>query len=170
MTRTRVESPALRGWEEADAALRRVGEIEIEAERIEGRAQEAINRIKEKAAGRCALLGKAKEALLLQLQQFTEAHRADLKGKGRKKSKLLVFGQVGFRASERVMKLAEDAEIIARLRNMGLTGCFKVKESPDLTAIKGLPRDVMNNVCCELEKRDDFWCEPDRQKIEEARG
>jgi phage host-nuclease inhibitor protein Gam len=165
MTRTRVETPAISSWDDADQALRRYGELQIAGERIVGNTDLAINKMKARRELRLTALQEEMRLLELQLQQFTLARPDDLKKAGRKKSRLLVFGQLGIRWSTKVEKTLKDDQIVARLKALDLTECIRTKEEPKLSEIKKLDAKLIKQVGCSVKEGDTFFLEPDRQKI-----
>jgi phage host-nuclease inhibitor protein Gam len=165
--RIRVESPALTSWEEADQAMLRMGQIDMAVEGAEAMIQTTINEAKAALDDMTKPLLTEKKALVAQLQQFAEARRADL---GDKKSRRLVFGELGFRLSTRLKMLLKRPQIIERLKALDLTACLRVKTEIDAKRLAEQPKDILKGVGCELEVVDAFWAEPDRAKIEELRG
>lgn len=162
MARKRVES-GLKSWEEADGALRQIGEIERRIEGFEAAGQKAIEQIKENVITEVKPLQEQRSALELQLQAFCEAHREEFKGK----SRVLNFGTVSFRKSTKIIIKGVKACIDA-LRKLGLKDYIRVKESPDKEKMKDLDDAVLIQVGARRQPEDVFGYEVNRERVKEA--
>ena len=100
MARKRVVEPSgVKTWEDANDALRQIAEAQLAVQDIEGEMNKQILGAK-KAAEEQSKPHKDRIAKLeRELKDFVTEHRADM---GKAKSKILTFGEVGFRLSTSV--------------------------------------------------------------------
>ena len=129
MARKRVVEPSgVKTWEDANDALRQIAEAQLAVQDIEGEMNKQILGAK-KAAEEQSKPHKDRIAKLeRELKDFVTEHRADM---GKAKSKILTFGEVGFRLSTSVsLPRAKEKieEIIRRLKNRQMMDCIVVKE------------------------------------------
>jgi phage host-nuclease inhibitor protein Gam len=169
MTRKRIDPPKLLGgWDEVDGALRRIGDLQREIELEEAAMQESIDKAKNDAADRAKPAKDEITKLEAQLSLFADLHRDDL---GKKKSRELNHGVVGYRKSTKaVLPRGESKllEIIRRLREKGMTDCI-ISPSPkiDKDALKKYPPNDVVEVGASLEVTDTFWYEVTRDELQQ---
>ena len=83
-----------------------------------------------------------------------DAHRAELDGK----SRTLVFGKVGYRASSKLMLApAKVAEAIAALKALGRKELVKTTETLDREALKKEPAGLLESIGAYIRTRDEFY-------------
>lgn len=139
MARKRVVEPSgVKTWEDANDALRQIAEAQLAVQDIEGEMNKQILGAK-KAAEEQSKPHKDRIAKLeRELKDFVTEHRADM---GKAKSKILTFGEVGFRLSTSVsLPRAKEKieEIIRRLKNRQMMDCIVIKEDISKEALKEL--------------------------------
>ncbi|MGE5494596.1 MAG: host-nuclease inhibitor Gam family protein [Burkholderiales bacterium] len=170
MARKRImETCELRNWEDVDLYLAEISENERSISKIESDMQKGIDELK-LAADIAAKSHKDRIAHLEgQISLFVDSHKEDLGGK---KTKVLTFGQLGYRKSTSV-KLPSDKEklaaIIERLKSRGMHDCVVTPpEKVDKEKLKKYPEDVVSAVGATLKVKDVFWYEIAREKLAEG--
>lgn len=167
MKRVKVEGPkAYATWEEADEALRQIGEAQRAIEAEEHKMQEQIDLAKERAAAASqpyqALIGDLEQRLAV----FAEVNRDDL---GVRKSRELNYGMLGYRKSTKVVLprgAAKVLEIIKKLRDRGMGDCvITPAERVDKDALKKYPPNDIVDIGASLEVKDAFWYEVKREAL-----
>ena len=160
----------IKDWEEADLALRQIGEIEIEVEKKEGVANLKINDIKEKLAGE--LNGKLarKARLEKDLEEFFEVRQAEV---APAKSRKLNFGALGIRSNPSKLKpLGKNTweKIVAKIQELNLGEFLRFPDpEPDKEKIKAeADGETMKAIGVRVCSNDEFWYEVDREKIKES--
>lgn len=161
MARIRIEGTKLHSWQEVDQALREIGEAQFEIERIEADLNGRIDKLKAEATKKISPIAQRKALKELAIQQFTIENREAMEAK----TKILTFGQVGFRRSTKLI-VRKTQEVIRRLRDLGLKDCIRVKESVDREALKQKGDAILEAVGVIKKTEDVFWYEVDREKIE----
>ena len=105
-----------------------------------------------------------------ELKDFVTEHRADM---GKAKSKILTFGEVGFRLSTSVsLPRAKEKieEIIRRLKNRQMMDCIVIKEDISKEALKKYGEDTVNAVGATWKQQDVFGYELDFAKLEQVKS
>lgn len=145
---------------DANEALREIGLIERELERVDAEAQVEIGEIKAKAAKR----GEVGRARILELSNklgaFAEYNKREL-FKDRKSVDLL-FGAFGYRKSTSISVRKTTVELMEKL---GFEKFIRVKKEPDKEAMAELDDEVLAQVDAVRKVRDDFYCEANREEV-----
>jgi phage host-nuclease inhibitor protein Gam len=160
--------PALKGWQDVDDALRKIGESENKLEELEGEMTLQINEIKDKYALMSQPLNERIKELTGQVEDFVEANRDDF---GDKKTRTLNFGETGFRQSTAIVipKGKEEIdEIIRRLRSRGMDACVVVTEKIDKDALRAYGEDVVRAVGASWRQTDKFWLEANKERLNDV--
>lgn len=169
MARKRViEAPSLKTWEDVDAALREIAENELALGDIEAEMNRQIIGAKtiaeQESKPHADRIGKLER----DLKEFVEEHRSDL---GDTKTRVLTFGEVGFRLSTSVTlpKAKEKlADIIRKLKARQMGDCIVVKEEVSKDALKKYGEDTVLAVGAGWKKKDAFGYEVYTSKLERA--
>ena len=149
---------------------RQIAEAQLAVQDIEGEMNKQILGAK-KAAEEQSKPHKDRIAKLeRELKDFVTEHRADM---GKAKSKILTFGEVGFRLSTSVsLPRAKEKieEIIRRLKNRQMMDCIVVKEDVSKEALKKYGEDTVNAVGATWKQQDVFGYELDFAKLEQVKS
>ena len=169
MARNRVpNAPQLASWQEADEALRQIGENRRDLSAIENVMNERIAVAKADAEAKARPLKDQITMLETSLRDFTQAHQADM---GNAKSRVLTFGKVGFRLTKRVSlpKGAEKiAAIVEALTKRGMLECVNYPPAKiDKDALKKYSEEEIAAVGAKLEVEDVFGYEIDEAALPE---
>jgi phage host-nuclease inhibitor protein Gam len=148
-------------WNEVDAGLRRMGEIDIRLAEIEGDMTLRFNEIRAeyetKAEG---LRGERKN-----IQANIELFAGDRKGEfARARSKELTFGTVAYRIVHKVVIRSRKATVAA-LEALELTSYLRVTKEPDKEAMKSLDAGMLARVGVTLKTDDRLSIEPNIERI-----
>jgi phage host-nuclease inhibitor protein Gam len=169
MARQKIEAPRpFASWEEADEALRQIGEAQRAIEAAEHTMQEAIDLAKEAAAAASLPYRELIRSLEPRLNVFCDLRREDM---GARKSIELNYGVLGYRKSTKVVLprgAAKVAEIINKLRGRGMTDCIITPAARiDKDALKKYPPNDIIDVGASLDVQDTFWYEVKREELAE---
>jgi len=167
MARQKVEN-ALKSERQVDDALRQIGGLEIEIERIEGEGNEKINAIKQEMAEQSASLVDRLTVLKLQLQAYAEEKYKDGEFDKTRTDKFQ-FGEISFRRSQKLATVPKTKieEAIKLLKERGLSQCVRVKAELDKDAIRrlGLGEEQLKACGLMMKKDDTFGYTIYREKI-----
>ena len=157
MARKRIiEAPALKSWEDVNDALRQIAEAQIALGDIESEMQKQIVGAKKAAEQQSKPYNDRVAKLEREIKDFVEDHREDM---GKAKSKVLTFGEVGFRLSTSVSlpKAKEKLEeIIRRLKARQMMDCIVVEEKVSKEALKKYGEDTVAAVGATYKQKDVF--------------
>lgn len=163
MARKKIEGTALQTYQDVDAVLRRIGEIDRDIGLIESAHNTVIDQIRADTKAKTEPLQATKAALERQLKEFAEARRVEFADV---RTRELTFGSIGFRRSTAVV-IRKVGDTLAALRALGLSKCIRTKEEPDKEAMKELDTDTLASVGAALTTRDTFGYEIKREAIAE---
>ena len=167
MARKRItETPAIKNWEEVDAALREIAEAELALGDIEAELNRQIIGAKKVAEQESKPYADRSSKLERDVKEFVTDHRDEL---GKAKSRSLNFGEVGFRLSTTISvpKAKEKvAEIVRRLKARQMTDCIIVKEKISKDALRKYGEDTVNAVGATWKQKDTFGYEVFKDKVE----
>ena len=160
------EFPQLKSWDEVDLALAELAELERGKESIEAVMQETIAAAKLQAKTDAEPVLERMELLAHQIEGYAGAHRTDL---GTGKTKVLVFGQVGWRKSTKVVVPRDAdklADIIRQLRERGWDDCVTVTQPKiNKDALRAHPLEDIAKLGVSVQVDDNFWIETKRDDI-----
>jgi len=151
-------------WDQADICLRRMGEIDIAVEKIQGDMTLKINEIKEAAATRAEGLKVERAALEYQITQFCEGNKTDF---AKKRTKELTFGVIAFKVTTKIVIRAKKA-CVAAMEALGLQQYLRITKEPDKDLMLGLDDQVLAKVGASKKIEDKLRIEPAIEKIKEA--
>ena len=148
-------------WNEVDAGLRRMGEIDIRLEEIEGDMTLRLNEISAEYEAKAeGLRGERKK-----IQTNIELFAGDRKGEfASVRSKELTFGTVAYRIVHRVVVRSRKVTVAA-LEAMELTSCLRITKEPDKEAMKSLGTGTLARVGAALKTNDRLSIEPNIERI-----
>lgn len=167
MARIRMEnavSAELKSWDEVDETLHEIAEAEMEIEKITTDMNVKIHDLKQKVDQKSKAAQEKIKTLEVQVKQFVEEHREDLKGK----TMSLNHGQVGFRFSTKVIT-SKVEKIIEKLKKFGMNDCINVKETINKEVLRKYEEEDILKVGASLKKEDTFWYETTRDVIEDKK-
>lgn len=164
MARKRIEGTALQTWEDVDACLREIGQVDRELALLEAAQNEEIDAIKGRTKTTAQPLQDKKAGLELAVKEFCEANRGEF---AKVKTKTLTFGSVGFRLTTRIM-IKRVAETLQALKDLSLQHCIRTKEEPDKEAMKALPDETLAEVGAARKTDNVFGYEINQERIREA--
>lgn len=167
MARKRIiEAPALKSWEDVNDALRQIAEAQIALGDIESEMQKQIVGAKKAAEQQSKPYNDRVAKLEREIKDFVEDHREDM---GKAKSKVLTFGEVGFRLSTSVSlpKAKEKLEeIIRRLKARQMMDCIVVEEKVSKEALKEYGEDTVAAVGATYKQKNVFGYDVYLERLE----
>ena len=150
-------------WNEVDSALRRIGEINIKLQKLEGEMTLKVNEIKAEYDVKAEGLKAERKAIEENITLFAEARKQEF---AKVRSKDLTFGTIAYRVVTRVV-LKSKAATVAALKALGLVQYLRIIEEPDKEAMSGLDATTLAKVGASLKTEDKLRIEPNMEKIEE---
>jgi phage host-nuclease inhibitor protein Gam len=154
----------LASWEEVDQKLRRIGEIDIALEKIEGSMTLQINEIREKYEREIETYKTDRQALDEAITVFAEERKEEF---SKVRSKDMTFGSVAYRVVRSIYIRSKEATVAA-LHALKLDQCIRVIEEPDKEAMVDLEDNILAKVGAKRKVEDKFRIEPNIERIKEA--
>jgi len=155
-------------WNDVDEAIKRMGELDIAMERIQGDATIRINEVKNEAKRKAAPLSEERKKLEKAVQAFCEAHKDEF---AKRRSKALNFGTIGYRLVRSVAVPRDKdkvAALIKSLKAFGLQGCIKIEEKPDRDKIAEQDDATIAKLGLKRTVKDNFRVQPDMERIQDT--
>ncbi len=153
-------------WDEVDNALKRIGEIDIAKNKIEGDTTLKINEIKTQAKTLASGLDAERAGLEKLITLFAESKKEEFI---KKRTRVLNFGKVGYRVVKTVSMPRDKtklASLIKSLKAFSLSDCIEYVEKPIKEKIAELPDEMIVKLGMSRKVKDSFRIEPDIEKIE----
>ena len=153
----------IRTAEEANDALRELGELKRITADIENRMNDDIALIKQGAAQEAAPHNSRRGALENGLLAYAEAQKEIIFKD--KRSIKLDYGELGYRRSASPRKGATWKSILGKLKELAFKEAIRTKEEPDKEIMSQWPDERLELVDCERKQKDTFWFELDEEKL-----
>lgn len=155
---------------DADSILGKIREIEIERRTLHLEIEAAKKRIEDEHAERITEITDELQAMVQQLQAWSDRHRAEF---GDRKSMILTHGEMGWRMSPpalQTLKKVTWKEVLKRLGALKFRRFIRIKPEVAKDVIlthrdKLAARGLLAKIGVEVVQEDVFFVEP---KIEEA--
>ncbi len=150
-------------WEDIDSSLRRMGEIDIAVEKIQGDMTLKINEVKEMAALKSEGLKKERKTLEEAITAFCEARKEEF---AKKRSKELTFGVIAYKVTTKIVIRAKKA-CVAAMEALGLQQYLRIEKNPDKDLMLNLDEQTLVKVGATKKTEDSLRIEPAIEKIKE---
>jgi phage host-nuclease inhibitor protein Gam len=178
-TRTKTAAPNLpvpQDDAQARSAILEIGRERREVDRLKAAMNDEIAAIKARYGAQAEPHRERETALTEGLAIFAEANRARLTDGEKRKHALFSTGRIGWRtkvatvrANPKAAGVADEAGLIAKLRDLGLARFVRVKEELNREAMRE-EKAVASAVAGITvgSEGEDFWVEPDDDALQEA--
>lgn len=156
----------MESWGDVSLALAQLGRMQRNITVLQVAANAKIDAAKEEVRGQLEPLQEQVTVLEKEIERFARKHREDL---GERKSKELLFGTVGFRATRKIRlpgNAVSMAEVLIRLKARGMDDC--IKSVPDVVkkeALEQYPDTVIREVGATPMQTEKFYCEVNVDKL-----
>jgi phage host-nuclease inhibitor protein Gam len=159
-----IPSRACADWNDVDQNLKRLGEITVRIEDIEGEQTLRINEIKEDYTRQIEALKTEQKGLEAGIETFAEANK-DAFADGRTRE--LTFGKIAYRVVKSI-RVASIESCVKALRAFGYGHMVRVVETPDKEAMAELKDDILVKVSAKRIVSDKLRIEPNIERIKGA--
>lgn len=150
-----------KNWDEVDAAIKKLGELEIEKQKLEGEQTIKTNEIISSYKNKCANIANKIKETKTEIERFCAQNKDIFVNKRNKK---LSFGTVSYRISEKV-KIFSISTTIKALKSLNCDWCLRIKEEIDKDEVKKLSPSTLAKIGVTVEKKDSLCIEPNMIKI-----
>lgn len=158
----------IRNYDDVNLALKRIAELSVGIERINGEVTLECNKIKEAKSGEIEKLSAEKKYLEQCISSFCEENKADF---AEKRSKDFTFGTIGYRLVKSVSlpRVREKIDkLILSLKSYGCSDCIKYEESIDKDAVCELEDSTLVKLGLKRVVKDNFRIVPKIESLENA--
>ena len=152
--------------EQAQSAIKQLGDLQREHARITTELNDAIARITEAEAPRLDALRQRMDTLQAGVQTWCEANREQLCGKG--KTANLITGEVAWRIRPPSVRVTGVDSVIDLLKRMTLGRFVRTKEEINKEAALGWPDERLELVGLKRQQSDTFFIEIKKEDVPET--
>lgn len=164
--------PILQNDNQMDDAIREWHELDSQVDAIAQAQQEKIDEVKAQFEAQAEPIIARKLRLEKDMEDYALYHKNTKFEKVR--SVKLTYGKYGFRVSTQLKYLSgwTAKKVLAKLKELGRVEFIKTTESVKKAEIRqaNLPAQVMRGFGCYIDEKDEFYFEPDKSAIANARG
>jgi phage host-nuclease inhibitor protein Gam len=157
----KAASSEYQDWNEVDAGLRRMGEIDIRLEEIEGDMTLRMNEIRAEYEAKVESLRGERKKIHANIELFAGGRKGEFASV---RSKEMTFGTVAYRIVHKVVIRSRNTTVTA-LEAMGLASCLRITKEPDKEAMKSLDAGLLAKVGAALKTDDRLSIEPNIERI-----
>lgn len=161
-----VKIPVVETLEQANVILAEIAESQREIDLINTGLNEKIDDMKKKAEAECAPLAGAIEEREQALARFAEANKDTLFKKP--KSRVLSFGELGFRSSTSTVLLNRQwnwGKVLEVLKQKRLGKYIRTKQEVDKEAVRALSERRLAGVGLKVKQEDSFFYEVKEETV-----
>ncbi|KPH54100.1 host-nuclease inhibitor Gam family protein [Helicobacter pullorum] len=156
----------IKNYEDVNLTLKRLAELSVALEKINGEVTLECNRIKESRASEVERLNNEKKYLEQCITNFCEDNKGDF---AEKRSKEFTFGTIGYKLTKSVTlpRIKEKVEkLIVTLKSYGCTKCIKYEETIDKDEIVELDDSTLVKLGLKRTIKDNFRIVPKIESLE----
>lgn len=148
----------IKDWSEADAMIKRIGDVINQITELEVKANQAIDNVKAELAEKVKPLQESIELHTNSLEAFAVNNQDDF---AKARSKKLNFGLLGWRKSSSITIGKNTLDLIKTILKNKSVMFIRYKESIDKEALKRLTDEQLASVGARQVTKDMFFVEPD---------
>ena len=148
-------------WVGVDAALKRMAELSIAVEKLEGKMTLQMNSIREEFQGKIEPLNKELVNLDEGVRAFAEERKAEF---AKVRTRELNFGTISFRV-KKSLYVRNNKATVAALKALGLQAYLRTTEEPDKEKLDGLADTDLAKIGVTRKTDDKLSVEPNIDRI-----
>lgn len=156
----------IKNYEDVNLTLKRLAELSVALEKINGEVTLECNRIKESRASEVERINNEKKYLEQCIAGFCEDNKGDF---AEKRSKEFTFGTIGYKLTKSVTlpRIKEKVEkLLVALKSYGCTKCIKYEETIDKDEIVELDDSTLVKLGLKRTIKDNFRIVPKIESLE----
>ena len=156
----------IKSYEDVNLTLKRLAELSVALEKINGEVTLECNRIKESRASEVERINNEKKYLEQCITNFCEDNKGDF---AEKRSKEFTFGTIGYKLTKSVTlpRIKEKVEkLLVALKSYGCTKCIKYEETIDKDEIVELDDSTLVKLGLKRTIKDTFRIVPKIESLE----
>lgn len=151
-----------RNWEDVNTAMKELGSLNVEKQRLEGEQTVKINEIKERYQIIAGDITTKIKDIEKNIERFAEQNKSEFL---QTRTKKLTFGTISYRMTKRVVcKYVETA--VKALRSLNMDFCLRVKAELDKEALLEVEdKQLLSKAGISVVSEDKIRIEPDYVKL-----
>lgn len=156
----------IKNYEDVNLTLKRLAELSVALEKINGEVTLECNRIKESRASEVERINNEKKYLEQCITNFCEDNKGDF---AEKRSKEFTFGTIGYKLTKSVTlpRIKEKVEkLLIALKSYGCAKCIKYEEAIDKDEIVELDDSTLVKLGLKRTIKDNFRIVPKIESLE----
>ena len=156
----------IKNYEDVNLTLKRLAELSVALEKINGEVTLECNRIKESRASEVERINNERKYLEQCITNFCEDNKGDFT---EKRSKEFTFGTIGYKLTKSVTlpRIKEKVEkLLIALKSYGCTKCIKYEETIDKDEIVELDDSTLVKLGLKRTIKDNFRIVPKIESLE----
>jgi phage host-nuclease inhibitor protein Gam len=154
----------LTSWDEVDASIRRMGEIDIRIGKAMGDLTLKVNEFKAEVEIKVEAMKKEHQALEQAIAAFCEERKEEF---AKKRSKELTFGLIAYKVTTKIAIRSIKA-CVAAMEALGLEKYLRVEKKPDKETMINLDDQTLAKVGASRKTEDNLRIEPYIEKVKDA--
>lgn len=159
--------PAPQTKDQAAAAIAEIGRRQRQCARIQAAMNDKLARTKERFERAAAIHTERVKGLILGVQAWCEAHRAELTEDGKTKTAAFASGEVSWRLRPPSVTVRGADDVIENLKKLGLERFVRTKEEINKEAILAETAAVEGIKNIKIDQGEDFIVKPFETALEE---
>lgn len=148
-------------WQEVDAAMKELGELNIKKQNLEGEQTVRINEVKADILSKTGVLQTQIKEIEKNIERFAEQNKSEFL---KTRNKKLTFGTISFRLVKSVVCTCKD-EAVKALKSLNLDFCLRQKEEIDKDKCLEVDEKILLKAGISIKTEDKVKIEPNYIKL-----
>ena len=146
-----------KSWDEVNTALKKLSDLKVQKEKIEGMVTTKVNEIKSKADKQATVLANSIKKIEKNIERFAEQNKSEFI---KSRTKKLTFGTISYRITKSVKINSTTEECIKSLKALNLDFVLNVTESIDKEKCLDLDEKLLLKAGISINTKDKLRIEP----------
>lgn len=157
------QESSYKSWEDVNLAIRRMGEIDIQVDKLQGEMTLKINEIKSKFDVKSQGLLAERKNIEKNITLYTDTCKDEF---AKTRHKELTFGKVAYKVTTKLIIKSVEA-CLAALKALNMNDYIRIKEEPDKEAMAELDQITLAKVGASIKVEDKLRIEPNLEKLKD---
>lgn len=156
-----MKESTFQSWDEVNENMKKLAELKVKKQKLEGEQTLAINEIKAKCNAKAVLISDEIKAIEKNMALFAEQNKDEF---ALKRTKKLMFGTISYRLTKKIVCSSIETAVKA-LKTLNLDSFLRVKEELDKDALLELDESILTKAGISIKREDKISIEPDSVRI-----
>lgn len=150
-------------WEDVNLAVRRMGEIDIQVNNLQGKMTLKVNEIKSAYDSKSQGLLAERKEIEKDISLFTDNCKDEF---AKTRHKDLTFGKIAYKVTSKLVIRSIDA-CLAALKALEMNSYIRIKEEPDKDALASLDQLTLAKLGASIKVEDKLRIEPNLETLKD---